>query len=449
MNGIVTMHSASLPFRPRPSTLVDPVMESMAGQAADGRWRMNRFALLHAACVVSSILLLSLCLLLELAARLSGGSFSLLAWLLLGTSGLVATYCATRLWRSWVSAKDAPLVIDRKAELQDRLATFLSAGPEAHTSRLWDYLRSENERLRPRWTPATLVPHAAPRSTWLFAVALLLSLYSVWQTTGRTLAVASRVSRAASPADAESPTPEDTTGSVADDASTGSELPRALQQALLGSKASDEMQGKAPQRTSPVQNEIAGAADVVDQNLKSPDRAERSVPAGSTRQSSPSARQEPASRAPDAGKPRDGSGAPSPSTPLRGDGPKPLAPEKGRARLPKDRTLEKKQPSPTGLGGAGSAGAGKGGDQEGLFGDRQAVGGVSGAFSLDLDARRGREDSKDAGDGTAHRVDSALSPNQRVDDAIRRAQVPAEYEGIVQRLFNRSADEAERPNATR
>jgi len=33
-----------------------------------------------------------------------------------------------------------------------------------------------------------------------------------------------------------------------------------------------------------------------------------------------------------------------------------------------------------------------------------------------------------------------LAEDQRLDDAIRRAQVPVEYEKIVQRLFNRGAE---------
>ena len=49
-----------------------------------------------------------------------------------------------RLVRRATHLPDAPVVIDRRAELQDRLTTFLSAGPEARTSRLWGYLLSEN-----------------------------------------------------------------------------------------------------------------------------------------------------------------------------------------------------------------------------------------------------------------------------------------------------------------
>jgi hypothetical protein len=229
-------------------------------------------------------------------------------------------------------------------------------------------------------------------------------------------------------------------------------VPQELQQAILGSQSSQEMQGKAPQKTSPVQNEIPGAAAIVDKGMKSPGGPSRSVPAtkDSARMASPpGAGQQPAVPAQDPAKPKEGAGAPAPSAPMRGDAPKTLSPEKGRTLSAQDKKKENKQPSSTGLGGAGSAGAGKGGDQDGLFGERQAVGGAAGSFSLDLDAMRGGDDGKDEGDGEAHRADSALAPNQRVDDAIRRAQVPAEYEAIVQRLFNRSADDAERPQGAR
>jgi hypothetical protein len=40
---------------------------------------------------------------------------------------------------------------------------------------------------------------------------------------------------------------------------------------------------------------------------------------------------------------------------------------------------------------------------------------------------------------------SRLSEDQRLDDAVRRAQVPVEYEAIVQRIFNRGDEPADRP----
>lgn len=447
------MQSASLPFRPRVADLADPAAAGIVSQAAHGRSRMNRVLLLHAMSIGVSVALLSFCILAVLASQLSRDGFALATWLLAALSASVMAICATQLWRSWISAADAPAVIDRRAELDDRLTTLLSVGPEAERSRLWEFLLRENLRLRPRWAPRMLVPRIAPPSIWLFGFALLLSLYSVWQAPARlhregASGLAGRPDPSAPPSSPEDAAPGEDGGAT--DGSTWSDLPQELRQAILGSTPSRAVQGSVPKRTAPVENEIPGAVSIVGRNMKSSGPV-RSMPATpeSLRMASapPAGRSALPARNPD--KPKEGAGATAPAAPAHGDAPKTLTPERGNSQSTRDKAQNKQQPSLTALGGAGSAGAGSGGDADGLFGEKQAVGASAGSFSLDLDALRGGDDGKDNGDGADHRADSALAPNQRVDDAIRRAQVPAEYEGIVQRLFNRSADDADRPPGTR
>ena len=63
-------------------------------------------------------------------------------------------------------------------------------------------------------------------------------------------------------------------------------------------------------------------------------------------------------------------------------------------------------------------------------------------FRLSLDAsfeksHTGHEIVKDEGGGVIIKSTSQLSANQALDDAIRNAQIPPEYEDIVKQLFSR------------
>jgi hypothetical protein len=80
-----------------------------------------------------------------------------------------------------------------------------------------------------------------------------------------------------------------------------------------------------------------------------------------------------------------------------------------------------------------------------LFGERQAAGKGAGSFAVDLDALRSTQPDKDGdSDPSTMAPTSRLSEDQRLDDAVRRAQVPVEYEAIVQRIFNRGEETADR-----
>ena len=115
--------------------------------------------------------------------------------------------------------------------------------------------------------------------------------------------------------------------------------------------------------------------------------------------------------------------------------------ESGRAKNPAHAPQAK-----AGGSGNGGAGAGSGGDREGLYGERPASGKATGSFALDLDAMRSAQPAKEGeNDSPTSAPSSRLADDQRLDDAIRRAQVPVEYEKIVERIFNRGAESADRP----
>jgi hypothetical protein len=145
-----------------------------------------------------------------------------------------------------------------------------------------------------------------------------------------------------------------------------------------------------------------------------------------------------------------GSGDPSESggaaqAPAQGSGMQQL----DRARLDRKNARGQFQPdSPQipgqgGEAGEGGPGAGSGTDPR-LFGNQIDLGSGSHTFQLALDATHERvasgnapeEAEKDEG-GVIEKSSKSLSQRQSLDDAIRKAQVPPEYEEIVKRLFSR------------
>jgi hypothetical protein len=98
-------------------------------------------------------------------------------------------------------------------------------------------------------------------------------------------------------------------------------------------------------------------------------------------------------------------------------------------------------PGQGGEAGEGGTGAGSGTDPR-LFGDPANLDGGSNTFQIALDATHekgnelGEAGEKDEG-GIIEKSTKSLSQRQSLDDAIRKAQIPAEYEEIVKRLFAR------------
>lgn len=104
-----------------------------------------------------------------------------------------------------------------------------------------------------------------------------------------------------------------------------------------------------------------------------------------------------------------------------------------------------KAPQLPGQGGAGAGGRGAGagsGTDPNLFGNPANLGTKSNTFNLSLDStyeltRGGEgEPAKYEGELPPRKSRRRLSHQQSLDDAIRKAQIPPEYEAIVKRLFS-------------
>jgi hypothetical protein len=347
--------------------------------------------------------------------------------------------------RRWMPKSDVALRIDRRAQLQDRLATLASAPVAARRSPLWDVLLHENLGLLPRWEPRRFQPRATPRSVWFFLASFVVALLAARELPHRGPlgeAPAGAVNEAPT-AESEPPgdetSPED--GAGAPGWSLWSDLPEDLRQAILGSRATRNYPGNIPQKTQPLDRERGGPA-IAGSRMASNGGPVRSAPADPDAArfagQGKAGKQPPA--APGTGRESANPGQAG-AAPIHGDAPKTLdGIESGRPRNPTSTSRANANKNPGGSGSGGS-GAGSGGDKDGLFGERQEPGKATGSFALNLDAMRSSESSKEGEDESpATPPVSRLAEDQRLDDAVRRAQVPVEYEAIVQRLFNRATE---------
>jgi len=439
------MEDSALPFRPRVASPADRALASISAQTMGVRRRANRFVVERAVFVGGGTLLLTFALLVGLAFLLSERSYALGAWTSLFALGLVLAVSLRNAFHAWMPKSDTALRIDRHAQLQDRLATLSSAPATARRSPLWDVLLHENLGLLPHWEPRRFQPRATPRSVWFFVVCFLVALLAARELPGR-----GPLGSTPSNGGGESPTPQSEASddeALPDDSASAagwslwSDLPEDLRQAILGSRATRNYPGSIPQKTQPLDRERGGPA-IAGSRMASNGGPVRSAPADPDAArfagQGKAGKQPPA--APGTGRESANPGQAGPP-PIHGDAPKALGGiESGR---PRNATSTSRAPatknSPS--SGSGGSGAGSGGDKDGLFGERQEPGKATGSFALNLDAMRSGESAKEGEDDSPSAPPaSRLAEDQRLDDAVRRAQVPVEYEAIVQRLFNRGTE---------
>lgn len=434
------MSDASLPFRPRGGGPLDRVLAGVGAQTTRVRRRLNLIALEQALFVTAGAVVLSLTLLVLLAFVLSPLGYACVTWLTLAAVVVTGVTRLRRLRRSWVPGAAAAVMIDHRAGLEDRLATLTTADAAARASRLWNFLLRENLRLLPRWEPRRVAPRLLPRSVWFFLCSLLLAAlvaYRIPRADGRTAAPAARLPERSkdAPADGsgESEAAQNAQGSAL--ARLWRDLPERMRQAIVGQSSARMFAGSIPRKTAPVHDERNAPAIVGSRISNSgpvrseaaTEQARRLAERSSAGPPGRDAERRPADRGP-----TDPAAAPA-----RGDRPKTL-PNALRGDAPKSLA---KGSSAAATGGG--AGAGMGGDEKGLLGDRHAAEEARGSFTFDLDALRGGK-SGPAGEGEpSARPPAALGPEQRLDDAVRRAQVPPEYEKIVQRLFSRGVEDGD------
>jgi hypothetical protein len=418
--------------------------------------------------------------------------FTLAAWPLLGLLSFLFLFFLRQEVRDWSDLNTAARRIDAHAGLKERLSTLVTQlttgviGKEA-PSPLWPHLLADNLDHLGDWEVKKVAPSRIPWSFLPFLLALALALFVA------SVPMLSSVSRSDPFAldnlqsilsqfpdrlgqlaneklsllpdapenwggsslfgDGKTQQPQLSEqenkegqppggGDARSLASLPEELQKAIRKALKGLDIQEPEQ-KEPGNVPPDPNRLAlRPSDAASQ--KKPDFAleGKDLPKGKQQQAVGKSDGQGGDGKGD-GTANEGGGAAQ--APAQGSGMQQL----DRARLDRKNARGQFQPqSPQipgqgGEAGEGGPGAGSGTDPR-LFGNQIELGNGSHTFQLALDATHERVTGgdepetaeKDEG-GVIEKSSKSLSQRQSLDDAIRKSQVPPEYEEIVKRLFSR------------
>jgi hypothetical protein len=449
------------------------------------RARFNLYTLQHNFYGLGTALCLGTALLILFAFTLSSWVFTLIAWPLLILIAFFLLFFLRCGLAGWTDLNVAARRIDARAGLKERLSTLvaqLTAGVigKPPPSSLWPHLLADNTDRLPEWEVKKIAPSRIPWSLLPFFASLLLAFFAVLVpllspsseldpfSLANLQTVLSDLPERAGQLfeDKMSLLPDSQNnwggsslfndGGTADKqrgeqgsqtqgegreqetrslASLPEELQKAIRQALQGLQ--DKGQDQNNQGTTPPPNNRLALRPSNEQ--KKPDFAieGQNLPRGKDQQSTG----------------RGNKGDEGKGGPPSGSGGNAQAPDQGsgmqrldRARLDRKNARGQFQPdSPQipgsqGEAGAGGSGAGSGTDPR-LFGNPANLGPGAHTFQLALDSTQEKgegieTEDKDEG-GVIEKSTKNLSQRQSLDDAIRKAQIPPEYEEIVKRLFSR------------
>jgi hypothetical protein len=460
------------------------------------RGRFNFQTIQHHLYRLGTALALGSALLIVCTFLLSPLLFTLISWPVL----VFLAFCFLFFLRSsvadWADLNEIARRVDTKAGLKERLATLvaqLTSGVigKSPPSPLWPHLLAENSALLSEWEVRKVAPSRIPWSIVPFLLALLLALFvasvpllsdrstqdpfslanlqtvlgefpdraselldkqlsllpdSQGQWGGSTLydAPANLAGKAKDTADTGDKQNQDAPGDKQNlDLRSLASLPEALQE-----KIRQALQG-LPNRGQPPKPQEAQPADQ-DRRLALQPSKERKKPTASMEgENLPPGEKSPgASRNRGDKKKEQSSGNGNPSAaltaPTQGAGLQQLE----HAQLDRKNARGTFQPdSPqvpgsSGEAGEGGPGAGSGTDPH-IYGEQKNLGSGNRTLQIAIETTHEKSyegesetDDKDTG-GIIEKSTKNLSQQQSLDDAIRKSQIPAEYEEIVKRLFAR------------
>jgi hypothetical protein len=449
------------------------------------RARFNLYTLQHSFYGLGTALCLGAALLIVAAFSFSSWVFTLTAWPLLALIAFFLVFFLRYGLAGWTDLNTAARRIDARAGLKERLSTLvaqLTAGVigKPAPSSLWPHLLTDNTDRLPEWEVKKIAPSRIPWSFLPFLASLLLALFTAlvpmlspssesdpFSLANLQTVLSDLPDRAGQLFEDKMsllPDPQDhwggssmfNEGGAGDKqrgeqegqpqgegreqesrslASLPEEMQKAIRQALQGLQNKNQDQNE--QGTSPPPNNRLALRPTDER--KKPDFAieGQNLPRGKDQQKTGRNSQGDEGK----GGPPSGSGGNS-QAPDQGSGMQRL----DRARLDRKNARGQFQPdSPQipgsqGEAGEGGPGAGSGTDPR-VLGNPANLGNGTHTFQLALDSTHEKGEGveiedKDEG-GVIEKSTKNLSQRQSLDDAIRKAQVPPEYEEIVKRLFSR------------
>lgn len=459
-----------------------------------GRWNFHTAQ--HHLYRLGTVLALGTALLIVCTFLLSPLLFTLLSWPILVLLAFCFLFFLRRGVGDWADLNEIARRVDAKAGLKERLATLvaqLTGGVigKPSPSTLWPHLLTENTTLLSEWEVKKVAPSCIPWSVVPFLLALVLAFFvasipmlserstpnpfalenletvlgdfpnragelldrklsllpdAQKQWGGSTLFDAPQNVEGKPQAEIEAGNPEDQQGPESSgnlDAQSLASLPQALQEKIR--QALQGLPDKGPKPPNPQE----AAPTEQDRRLALQPSKEQKTPSVSMERQSPQGEKSPSASQSRGGKKKEGStsgntpGAAMP-TPSQGTGIQQLE----HAQLERKNargTFQPDSPQVPGSGGKsgeGGPGAGSGTDPR-LYGEEKITGKGGQTFQLALETTHEKShigeadtDEKDTG-GIIEKSTKGLSQEQSLDDAIRKSQVPAEYEEIVKHLFVR------------
>ncbi len=463
------------------------------------RSRFNLYSLQHHCYRLGAALSLGVALLVIGAFLLPPWVFTLASWPLLVLLAFLLLFFLRRGVGEWTNLPLAARRIDARAGLHERLSTLvaqLTAGVigKEPPSALWSHLLTDNMTHLSDWEVKKVAPSRVPWSALPFLAALIVALFIVsvpllsskyrsdpfsldnlqtvlsqlpdrlGQMAGEKMSLLPDAQdqwggsslfgddkSRSNPQETQAP-PEagdiENPGDSRSLASLPEELQKTIREALKGLDVKDPEKRDPGGDVEPDKSQLA---------LRPADPDSQKKPgSGVEGKDLPNSRvQQPQQQMSGAGGGRgnDAKGNVSPSSdggaaqqpPTQGSGMQQL----DRAKLDRKNAPGRFQPEgaqvPGGGGSAGQGGPGAGGGTDpNLLGNPADLANGTRSFQLSLDGTHERvhgdptteEVEKDEG-GVIEKSTKSLSQKQSVDNAIRKAQVPPEYEEIVKRLFSR------------
>jgi hypothetical protein len=137
------------------------------------RRRINLRELQHALYLSGSLATLAAAVVVGVALRGEAVMFSAALWFAVASIAAALIAAGLRVHRRWVSVEQVVHFADRRAALDDRLATLLFDTAPGRSSPLKGLLLEQVLAATPRWDADTLVPRRMPRSALAFVASLI------------------------------------------------------------------------------------------------------------------------------------------------------------------------------------------------------------------------------------------------------------------------------------
>lgn len=138
------------------------------------RRRINAVTVQHGAYVGGSTMLLFCTLLIFAGVRGSASTFRIALWAGALFACSVLVWCVWYLRRRWLDIAAVARLADRRGELMDRLTTLIDLRARPRPSRLAPILIAQVLALSARWHPRRIAPRRVPRSVFLLIASLVV-----------------------------------------------------------------------------------------------------------------------------------------------------------------------------------------------------------------------------------------------------------------------------------